>query len=131
MIELRKKGYTHQMIMAELKLKPKNYLKHYYKITDNFVEELKNKNQNDVAEAVKLAEIRLNEIYQKAVDTTLQDDSASQFVKIKAGELGMTVIQNLLKIQYDGNKLFKVLTKGIDANQKQMTGQDQQKALGN
>jgi hypothetical protein len=123
------------MVIAALEekgisLKPKNYLKHYYKITDTFVEEFKSKNQNDVAEAVKLAEIRLNEIYAKAVDTTLQDEEASQFAKIKAGELGMTVIQNLLKIQYDGNKLFKVLTKGIDANQKQMTGQEQ-KALGN
>jgi hypothetical protein len=118
------------MIMAELELKPKNYLKHYYKITDTFVEELKSKNQNNIAEAVKLAEIRLNEIYEKAVDATLQDSEASHFAKIKAGELGLTVSQNLLKIQYDGNKLFKVLTKGIDPAQQQMKGQEQ-KALAN
>lgn len=113
-IALRKQGNSHAMIMQKLDLKEKNYLKHYYKITGAFIDEYKSKNENDAAEAVKLAEIRLNEIYQNAVDQTLKDDNASYIAKVKAGELGLNVLMNLLKIQYDGNKLFKVLQKSMN-----------------
>lgn len=121
-IRLRKKGLSHQMVIQELGLTEVNYFKHYGKITTAFEAEIKAKNSNDIAEAIKLAEIRLLEIYDKAVDGPLNSEDASYFMKIKAGELGMTVIQNLLKIQYDGNKLFKVLTKGV--NDPQIPGQD-------
>jgi hypothetical protein len=100
--------------MEELNLKHKNYLKHYASITKTFVSEVKAKNEQDIAEAVKLAEIRLSEIYAKAVDEPLNDENAPTMAKIKAGELGLSVIMNLLMIQYDGNKLFNVLTKGLN-----------------
>lgn len=109
---LRKEGKDHSKIMELLTLKEDNYFKYYNQITLAYVTELQTKNQGDIAELIKLAEMRLNDIY-KMIDSTINDERSPYIAKIKAGELGMTVIQNLLKIQYDGNKLFKVLQRSI------------------
>jgi hypothetical protein len=113
-IQLRKEGRDHREIMELLSLKEDNYFKYHNQITSDYVLELENKNKGDVAECIKLAEMRLSDIY-KLIDRTIKDEKVPYMAKIKAGELALSVLSNLLKIQYDGNKLFKVLQKSINS----------------